>query len=81
MICTQCGCQQIKTITPGHFIMEVVLWGIGLFFWPLLLVGFIYTVWRHLKRHKGCAACGGVMIPINSPVGRELCRKAQENAP
>jgi hypothetical protein len=68
-ICTQCGTVGTpKTTTPGHFLVELILW------LCFLLPGLIYSVWRLSARCPTCRTCGAIrsLVPLQSPRGREL---------
>jgi hypothetical protein len=66
MYCPSCGrIGRPKRITPGYFVLEVVLW---LFF---IIPGLIYSVWRLAARYDGCPYCEQKgMIPTDSPLAR-----------
>jgi hypothetical protein len=67
LICADCGCVGHKVETPGSFAMEICLYLV--FCFP----GIIYTLWRIINKGKVCSACGSKkLVPINSPVGRQL---------
>ena len=67
-VCTTCGyIGDPITMTPGSFLVELVLW--------LLMIapGLIYTVWRFSGRYKGCPSCKkATMIPVSSPFGQKI---------
>ena len=68
-ICTMCGTVGDPVVhTPGVFWLELALWV------ALLLPGVLYSAWRITARGLACPKCQhiGVMIPVQSPVGREL---------
>jgi len=71
MICTQCGTTgKTKSFTRGSTGAEIILW---LFF---LVPGLIYSMWRLSSRSEVCASCSSQnVVPVHSPVGRELMRK------
>jgi hypothetical protein len=71
MICSLCGSVgKPKTKTKGSIVIEIVLW------LCVLVPGLIYSLWRLTTRHLACPACGAPnMIPLDSPVGRELQSK------
>ena len=55
-----------KIVTPGSFVIEVVLW------FCILLPGFIYSIWRLTARHEVCPKCGEKsLIPM------EMHRRSQ----
>lgn len=61
--CAACGTfGRGRTHTPGHFLIEVVLW------LCLLLPGVIYSLWRLSARRRVCAACGAHVVPSDTPV-------------
>lgn len=68
MTCTRCGFNgNMKTYTPGWFIVELALWCC------LFLPGLIYSSWRIQGRKIKCPECGSVeIVPGNSPVGKKL---------
>ncbi len=56
----------------GSFLVELALW---LFF---LLPGLIYTIWRLTTKREGCSHCGAAdVVPVDSPVGRQLVEGAK----
>ncbi|UWZ83476.1 hypothetical protein [Occallatibacter riparius] len=67
-LCTQCGSQVWpKTITPGSFLMELLLWLL------FLVPGVIYSIWRIASRYKGCPVCGGKScIPLGTPAANAI---------
>lgn len=74
LICSTCGtCGKAKTVTKGSMGLEFVLW------LCFLVPGLIYSIWRLTTRHDVCGACGAnSLVPLSSPVGRELAAKYQE---
>lgn len=74
-LCTACGSQvRPKSITPGSFAMELLLW---LFF---LLPGIIYSVWRIASRYSGCPVCRSrQLIPLGTPTANAIL-SAQHHA-
>jgi hypothetical protein len=63
-LCTSCGCTGLaKTHTPGHFLIELLLW--FFFFVP----GLIYSIWRLSARKRNCCPhCGHHgMIGLHTP--------------
>lgn len=76
-VCTSCGSQvRPKSITPGKFWMELLLWIAG------LLPGLIYSIWRITSRYQGCPVCRGrAVIPINTPVGQNVVKSFQAPSP
>lgn len=70
-ICSACGTVgSAKSVTRGSVFIELILW------LCFLVPGLIYSIWRLSSRHKACRACGNAqLVPINSPVGRELMQK------
>ncbi|EEF63328.1 hypothetical protein Cflav_PD5963 [Pedosphaera parvula Ellin514] len=69
-ICETCGTNaKPKLETKGSFLVELLLY---LFF---CLPGFIYTAWRMTTRQKVCPNCGGKMIGVATPRGRELVER------
>jgi hypothetical protein len=66
-ICTQCGSTSTpKSFTPGSIIIELILWCC------FLVPGLIYSCWRISARRKVCRECGGHLIPLYSPRGKQL---------
>lgn len=67
-ICRSCGATgNPKSVTPGHFLIEVLLWCC------FLVPGLIYSIWRVSKRHKACRSCGSrELVPVDSPIGKKL---------
>lgn len=77
-ICQQCGYFGFETTqTKGSFGVEIALWILGLLtFGFLLLIALPYTIWRFCSKTKACPKCGGTtMIPVDTPVGKELMKK------
>lgn len=71
-VCGSCGTlvHKPKSFTPGHFLLELVLWCC------FLLPGFIYSIWRVCRRHKVCPACySNHLLPEQSPVAQDLLRR------
>ena len=70
-ICTTCGStKRPRTVTPGMLLIEILLW------LTFLIPGIIYSIWRMTSRKRVCRACGSTaIVPLNSPVGRELRAK------
>ena len=51
LVCTTCGTVgNVKTVTPGSFALELVLWLL------LLLPGVLYTAWRLVNKGAVCGA-------------------------
>ena len=74
LVCTACGhVGSSKTITKGHFALEVILW------LCFLVPGFIYSVWRHTSRYEACPVCGNSnLLPKTAPMAQKFLR---ENLP
>ena len=74
LVCTACGhVGTTKTITKGHFALEVVLW------LCFLVPGFIYSVWRHTSRYEACPVCGNQnLLPKTAPMAQKFLK---ENLP
>ena len=74
LVCTTCGhVGSSKTITKGHFALEVVLW------LCLIVPGFIYSVWRHTSRYEACPVCGNSnLLPKTAPMAQKFLK---ENLP
>lgn len=75
MICATCYEEgPAKTVNPGNFAVELVLWLL------LLFPGLVYSVWRLSATYKACRACGGKdLIPPGSPRANVL-RQQKLNA-
>jgi hypothetical protein len=71
LICSQCGYIGIPNeINKGSGGVELILW---LFF---IIPGVIYSVWRRSSKPRVCPSCHSQsLVPIASPVGRELVAK------
>ncbi|OGI49351.1 MAG: hypothetical protein A3E57_06450 [Candidatus Muproteobacteria bacterium RIFCSPHIGHO2_12_FULL_60_33] len=71
LVCPQCGTiGRGVGVTRGSTAIEVTLW---LF---MILPGFIYSLWRRAgQSSNNCSKCGGKMIGIDTPRGRELAGK------
>jgi len=67
-VCRNCGYRgAAQTVTPGSFLIEVVLW------LCFIIPGLLYSLWRHSRRHQACPSCHERgLIPASSPIGREL---------
>lgn len=67
-ICTTCGFfGRPRWELAGEAWLEVLLWLV------FLLPGFLYTVYRHVKKSQRCPSCGGTaLVPPASPVGLDL---------
>lgn len=76
LICTTCGSVgKPKTITRGSIVIEIILWLCA------IVPGLVYTIWRLTTRTKGCRACGAAqLVPLDSPVGRQLQARAADRA-
>lgn len=72
-ICPGCGTRGTG-VTPGSLWVELALW---CFF---LLPGVFYSLWRLSNRNSACPACGGRMIPVHTPRGRELAGHHERRA-
>ena len=74
LVCTVCGnVSPSKTITKGHFALEVVLW------LCFLIPGFIYSVWRLTSRYEACSVCGNSkLLPNTAPMAQKFLK---ENLP
>ena len=71
LICTACGhVGSSKTITKGHFALEVVLW------LCFLVPGFVYSVWRHASRYEACPVCGNEnLLPMSAPMAQKFLKE------
>jgi len=68
LFCPTCGAvgRPIK-VTPGNFLIEVLLW---LFF---LIPGLIYSLWRISSKRKVCRYCSSAsLIPVESPIALRM---------
>jgi hypothetical protein len=66
-MCVECGYQGTpKTFTRGSLLTELMLWLL------LIVPGVLYSLWRLTTRYRGCPACYGRMIPVDSPRGTML---------
>ena len=74
LVCTACGhVGSSKTITKGHFALEVVLW------LCLVVPGIIYSVWRHASRYEACPVCENPnLLPKTAPMAQKFLK---ENLP
>jgi len=70
-ICSTCGSRNNgKSFTRGSIFIEIILWIC------FLVPGVIYSIWRLTTRNRVCCTCGAAaLIPLDSPVGRELAAK------
>lgn len=70
LVCTICGhVGSSKTITKGHFALEVILW------LCFLVPGFIYSVWRHTSRYEACPVCNNSkLLPKTAPMAQKFLR-------
>jgi rubredoxin len=73
-VCKSCGhVGAVKNDAKGSILIEIVLWCC------FLLPGIIYTLWRDSSRYKKCPVCGSTeIIPLNSPIGREVVEKMKQ---
>ncbi len=71
LICSTCGYIGLPgKINKGSGAVELVLW---LFF---IIPGVVYSVWRRSAKPRVCPSCHSQsLVPIASPVGRELVAK------
>lgn len=78
-ICATCGhLGEPERRAVGSFWIELCLWLVGLFLWPLLIVALLHTLWRFFARSDACAKCGGkTLLPVDSPIGRSLVESTQ----
>jgi len=74
LVCTNCGhVGETKTVTKGHFALEVVLW------LCFLVPGIIYSIWRLTTRYEACPVCGNAnLLPISAPMAQKFLH---ENLP
>jgi hypothetical protein len=67
MICDRCGTiGRPKKERQGSFAVELVLWLL------FCLPGLVYSVWRLSASFVSCRSCGGAVIALDSPRGRQL---------
>ena len=73
-ICLNCGSTAVtKTITPGSFFIELILWCL------FIVPGLVYSIWRVTNRYKVCKICGSKnLVPLNSPLGQEMLLKIKK---
>ncbi len=71
MVCTACGhVGAAKTVTKGHFALEVILW------LCFLVPGLIYSIWRLTTRHRACPVCGNAqLLPKSAPMAQKFLRE------
>ena len=71
LVCRDCGSiGEPETVTKGSSWIEVVLW------LCFIVPGLVYSLWRHSSRFDACKACGSrSIVPLDTPVGRELVAK------
>lgn len=71
IVCTACGyIGESKTVTKGHFALEVVLW------LCFLIPGIIYSIWRLATRFEACPTCGNVNpLPASAPMAQKFIRE------
>lgn len=76
MICTMCGMTgKPKRVSQGSILIEIVLWCC------LLVPGILYSLWRMTSKKTVCRHCGSPnMVPLNSPVGRQVHARQQTPA-
>ncbi len=70
MLCVRCGTLAVPaTYKPGYFVLEAAMWVTGaFFFWPLLVAGICYSLWRFCTQRPACQVCGGKeLLPGHSP--------------
>ncbi|WP_291986606.1 hypothetical protein [Candidatus Accumulibacter sp. ACC007] len=68
LVCRNCGhVGETKTVTKGHFALEVVLW------LCFLVPGIIYSIWRLTTRYQACPVCGNAnLLPMNGPMAQKF---------
>jgi hypothetical protein len=71
MICARCGSIGVPDrVTRGGCLIELVLWCF------MIVPGLIYSIWRRSAKPTICKSCGSTeLVPLNSPVGRELANR------
>lgn len=65
--CTVCGYEG-KPKIEGNVVLLLLLLA-AFVFWPLFFVMIFYLIFR--KKKEVCPKCGGIMIPLNSPMYRK----------
>jgi hypothetical protein len=74
-VCQNCGATAKKKniIYPGSgwitFVLVLVI----------IIPGVIYQLWRMSKKRNACAQCGGNMLPVKTPLGREIVTRFYGN--
>ena len=73
LICKACGqIGKSKRAAKGSLGIEILLWCC------FLVPGIIYSIFRQASIHKACRSCGSAdLIPLDSPMGKELAAKMQ----
>jgi len=69
--CTRCGVSGSGSL-PGSGWIELALWVL-----VLMVGGLIYSIWRRTAAPV-CSACGGTLVPADSPAARTLPGGARE---
>lgn len=65
-ICERCGTiGKTQREKRGNFLIELILWV------AFCIPGIIYSVWR-LSGPQVCRSCGGQVLELSSPRGRQL---------
>jgi hypothetical protein len=88
LVCKACGSlTNGKSRMKGSFRIEVTLVVLCIiaFVFVSYLVGFLflaatifYSLWRVSTKHKACTACGSdQLIPVDSPIGAQIIKEAQ----
>lgn len=70
-VCTICGyVGEAKTVTKGHFALELVLW------LCFIVPGIVYSIWRLTTRYEACPLCENKnLIPGSAPLAQKFLRE------
>ena len=73
LICKACGhIGKSKRAAKGSLLVEILLWCC------FLVPGIIYSIFRQASIYRKCRLCGSAdLIPLDSPMGKELVAKFQ----
>lgn len=71
-VCTNCGeIGKPKTLVKGNLAIEILIW--VFFWWTLLIVPLVYSIWRLTSKQMVCPRCNqGSMIPVDTLRGKQL---------
>ena len=77
LACRDCGSiGETRTEARGSLGIEILLWLL------FIVPGVVYTLWRRSTLHEACAACGSAnVVPLDTPIGRELAAKNPSQVP